>query len=386
MILFSDTNMAETLRKKCDKATKRIWIVSPFVGGASDIDCILGANWKNKDIDRRLILDAVSGSMPKATITSFFNSGIQMKSLHGVHAKIYLVDDWCMLTSANLTGSAFSKRLEIGTVVESTEDIAEIVETFNTWWEMSTNVNPESIVNEIVTNNNFKKLIDLPALSPDATIEKKEFERKKLNVGEYRIDGVLLKQGLGYWSRPCLLLRCVTDNDPFSGYSFVAIYDSKIIALYNIYLQKLGKNSLGYEECEKMPANLRYISHMKSKQYTLGVPYVRFYLENVSPGTYTASSYVDNYDGWEYDCASPYPIPTGEWRIDKQLEAAWLRNPFPEDAYPVQHFNIEVHIWCESPDVKVEDIEFEKIRDYMIADFYRKYNPGLFPPKKNRKH
>lgn len=386
MILFSDTNLAEILRKRCDKATKRIWIVSPFVGGTNDIDCILGTNWKNNEIDRRLILDAVSGSMPKATITSFFNSGIQMKSLHGVHAKIYLVDDWCMLTSANLTGSAFSKRLEIGTVVDSTEDIAEIVETFNKWWEMSTNINSESIVNEIVTNNNFKKLTDLPALSSKPITEVSELEQKILNVGEYRVDGVFLKHSMGYWDRSCLLLHCVTDNDIFSGYSFVAIYDSKIIACYKVYLQELGKNSLGYEECKKMPTNLRYISHMKSKQYALGVPYVRKYLENVSPDTYTASSYVDNYDGWEYNCASPYPIPTGEMWIDKQLEAAWQHNPFPEDAYPVKHFDIEVHICCESPDTKVEDAEFDTIRDYMIADFYCKYSPNLFPPKKNRKH
>lgn len=381
MILFTDTNMAEALRAKCDSAKNRIWIVSPFVGDANDVDCILGKNWRNSDIDRKLLFDSISGSMPKETFESFNTFGIQIRSLHSIHAKIFIVDDWCLISSANLTGSAFSKRHEIGTVIDSSIDLNIILEKFNLWWNTSDSVTGFQNINQIVTKNNFKKICNLPQ-STSLAIKTDYPNKRLLKPGEYIINGINLWTNV--CMRKCLLLKCTTDNDVFSCDCFVAIYDKEIINKYNSYLTSKGTMVLNYEQCQELPNNLRYINYMKKKVFTLPKPHVRRYVNAVSNGTYGV---LDNYDGWEYDCAMSQPPPkTGMWWIDEIEEKAWLENPFPLEAIPAQHLNINVHIRCNPNDKNIDDEEFERIKNYMLEDFYTEYTPDKFPHRRNRMH
>lgn len=132
-MIYSYSSLASTLRAHCDNAEHRIWICSPFIGGEKDILRIIGGSWRRSDIDFKVITDIETGFIRQDTFDEFnSNHPRSIKSLKGLHAKVYIVDDWCLVSSANLTGTAFSKRYEIGT-----DDVSVIdVESFyNALWD-----------------------------------------------------------------------------------------------------------------------------------------------------------------------------------------------------------------------------------------------------------
>lgn len=134
MVLF-DERMVKTLRDHCDSAQKRIWIASPFIGHLNDIERILGIQWKiNKRLDCKILTDVDTGFILEDTFSAFKSAGMKIKSLLSLHAKIYIIDDWCLITSANLTGTAFSMRYEVG---EDSSDVGDVEKLFLTWWNLA---------------------------------------------------------------------------------------------------------------------------------------------------------------------------------------------------------------------------------------------------------
>lgn len=134
---------------------------------------IIGGSWKRSDIDFRVITDIETGFIRKDTFDEFIsNHPDSIKSLKSLHAKVYIVDDWCLVSSANLTGTAFSKRYEIGT---DDVDLTEVESFYNSLW-----VNRKS---KLVTSwskgkrqtqvefedgtDDYDKLTSLPAYSAD---------------------------------------------------------------------------------------------------------------------------------------------------------------------------------------------------------------------------
>lgn len=83
-------------------------------------------------VNCRILTDIDAGFIREDTFKEFKKYNVEMKSLRSLHAKIYIVDDWCLVTSANLTGTAFRCRHEIGI---STSDSKEIIATFERWWK-----------------------------------------------------------------------------------------------------------------------------------------------------------------------------------------------------------------------------------------------------------
>ncbi len=68
-----------------------------------------------------------------------------VKTLRGLHAKIYIVDDQAIVTSANLTETAFTKRREIGILLGATES-NEIITIVNTWWDnFASEISPDTV-------------------------------------------------------------------------------------------------------------------------------------------------------------------------------------------------------------------------------------------------
>ena len=130
MVLYEQT-LIDTLRQKCDNAKRRIWIASPFIGAIKDIHKIIGGKWMLPSIDCRILTDIEAGFIRKDSIEEFTNYQIQIKSLFGLHAKVYIVDDWCLVTSANLTGTAFLCRYEMGI---SLDEVKDVESRFLKWW------------------------------------------------------------------------------------------------------------------------------------------------------------------------------------------------------------------------------------------------------------
>jgi hypothetical protein len=129
--------LVNELRRICDSAKNRLWIAVPFIGKLNSVSKIIGTNWiSKKDFSFRLLTDTNEFSnFNSETINAFFNSG-EIRNLPGLHAKIYIIDDICLLTSANLTNTAFTKRHEFGVFLDI-KNSENAIELFADWWGKS---------------------------------------------------------------------------------------------------------------------------------------------------------------------------------------------------------------------------------------------------------
>src|SRR5512134_1631562 len=112
-ILFGE-KLAQTVRAVMDKATRRTWVAAPFVGPwGSGIRRVLGVSWRTAAKDVRLLTDVEGGRASRKTLELFSGLGA-VRSLTGLHAKLFIADDDAILTSANLSQMAFERRYEVG--------------------------------------------------------------------------------------------------------------------------------------------------------------------------------------------------------------------------------------------------------------------------------
>ena len=170
--ILSGQSLVDTLREHCDQAKERIWIASPYIGTFKDIQKIIGGQWMRSHIDFRVLTDVESGFIRRDTYAQFKESpNTEIRSLLSLHAKIYLIDNWCLLTSANLTGMAFSARHEVGQVVSSLE---QVVKLFDQWWRKALAVSslPKSLPKSLADkedSNKYKVLYKLPKYTSGAS-------------------------------------------------------------------------------------------------------------------------------------------------------------------------------------------------------------------------
>ena len=163
--ILSGQSLVDTLREHCDQAKERIWIASPYIGSFKDVQKIIGDNWMLSHIDFRVLTDVESGFIRRDTYAQFKESlNTEIHSLLSLHAKIYLIDDWCLLTSANLTGMAFSARHEVGQVVSGIE---QVVTLFDQWWKKAQAVSslppsPSKTLTNREDSIKYKALYKLP--------------------------------------------------------------------------------------------------------------------------------------------------------------------------------------------------------------------------------
>ena len=171
-IILSGQHLVNALREHCDQATKRIWIASPYIGTFKDVQKIIGGNWMRSHVDFRVLTDVESGFIRHDTYTQFKESpNTEIRSLLSLHAKIYLIDDWCLLTSANLTGMAFSARHEVGQVVSGIE---RVVTLFDQWWQKAQAVSslppsPSKTLTNREDSIKYKALYKLPKYTSGAS-------------------------------------------------------------------------------------------------------------------------------------------------------------------------------------------------------------------------
>jgi hypothetical protein len=169
MILYG-TNLVQTIREEFDKAEKRIYIAVPFIGDWNAVKKIMGTNWiSNNGLEMKVLTDIGNdGFINGETIKQFLHRG-QVRTLAGLHAKIYIADNSVFITSANLTATAFSKRYEICEFFKIS-DSHEITDVFEQWWKKGKKVESSwqpdprrgQSENEAGNISGLKKLWDLP--------------------------------------------------------------------------------------------------------------------------------------------------------------------------------------------------------------------------------
>jgi phosphatidylserine/phosphatidylglycerophosphate/cardiolipin synthase-like enzyme len=138
--------LAMTLRKLSERATQRVWIVSPYIGRWPAVSALLGGTWwLGSTVTLQVITDvSEAGNVHRGTLLRLLNRGL-VKTLPGVHAKIYIVDDQAIVTSANLTQTTFTKRREIVVLLEGRE-ATDTIGLFKTCWDtLAQELAPESI-------------------------------------------------------------------------------------------------------------------------------------------------------------------------------------------------------------------------------------------------
>lgn len=170
--ILSGQSLVNTLREHCDQAKERIWIASPYIGTFKDVQKIIGGNWMRSHIDFRVLTDVESGFIRRDTYAQFKESpNTEIRSLLSLHAKIYLIDDWCLLTSANLTGMAFSARHEVGQVVSG---LQQVITLFDQWWKEAQAVSslppsPSKTIADKEDSTKYKELYKLPKYTSGAS-------------------------------------------------------------------------------------------------------------------------------------------------------------------------------------------------------------------------
>lgn len=130
MTVCSGRELSNVLRNACDPVQHRLWIASPYIGAWHNVRRLLGNAWWAESIEVRLLTDE-DGCPNGDTLRRFMQRG-PIYHLPGLHAKIYIADDKVLLTSANLTGAAFSKRHEIGIMLQG-QDAARVTSLYETW-------------------------------------------------------------------------------------------------------------------------------------------------------------------------------------------------------------------------------------------------------------
>jgi hypothetical protein len=140
MQILHGENLVKELRRLADNVEERLWIAVPYIGNPVAMRKILGRRWfDSPSVSVKLLTDTSDLAYIDAKTIQYFHKKGEVRTLTGLHAKIYIIDNDCLITSANLTGTAFSKRHEIGILCDSSE-AKKVITTFDTWWKMSKNV------------------------------------------------------------------------------------------------------------------------------------------------------------------------------------------------------------------------------------------------------
>ncbi len=136
MEIVEGKDLVTALRSAVDLARDRLWMASPYIGGwPGNVRRIIGTHWQQSVKDVRLLTDVDERGFRLNTLKQFFRRG-SVRTLAGLHAKLYIADDFVLLTSANLTGTAFSKRYEAGIVLTG-RHADHTASLFQQWWKLA---------------------------------------------------------------------------------------------------------------------------------------------------------------------------------------------------------------------------------------------------------
>jgi len=126
--------LGKRLRELSESAKDRAWIVSPYIGRWPAVKSLLGSSWwKGSSLQLQVITDvSCATNVNRGTLSKLVSRGA-VRSISGVHAKIYIFDNRAIITSANLTETAFTKRREIGVLLDEAE-AKDAIKLFVTWW------------------------------------------------------------------------------------------------------------------------------------------------------------------------------------------------------------------------------------------------------------
>lgn len=197
MQIESAEGLSRKLRSLADNVQHRLWVAVPYVGGWNAVKSVLGLRWRDSDdVGFRLLTDTTNkGWLDRQTIEEMHLHG-KIKHLLGLHAKIYIIDKYALVTSANLTDTAFARRHEVGVFLPPNQS-KDVIRTFEEWWDKEASVPPDGWLKKLAkSSHNAKheepgkdkpsKLYSLPLSPPDRKLVSPPFRDYKAFLNSYR--------------------------------------------------------------------------------------------------------------------------------------------------------------------------------------------------------
>ena len=222
--VLSGKALADALRRLCDAVQRRLWVASPYIGRIDAIRRVLGRGWWDrlpKDAVR-ILTDADERNINVAAINTFRAKG-PVKHLRGLHAKLYIIDDDVLLTSANLTKTAFSCRYEIG-IILSGPAAQDAIAEYEKWWDAATDVSTKQLDRIAAKRGKnvgedaipgLAHLYDLPADPGDITIQPMFADYEPFRTAYRQLSAEYAKFGRAWPNVPLFL-----EVDAFLDYLF----------------------------------------------------------------------------------------------------------------------------------------------------------------------
>lgn len=121
----------EWLAQNARHCRHRMLIASPFVNsGVIQVMDLTPGSVTRSLITRTDLRDFATGASSLEALCMLSKNGVEVSSLGGLHAKMYIFDDTCALvTSANATNSGLRRNLECGLATRDSRIVAQLSRT-----------------------------------------------------------------------------------------------------------------------------------------------------------------------------------------------------------------------------------------------------------------
>ncbi|HID80317.1 MAG TPA: hypothetical protein EYP48_01195 [Ignisphaera sp.] len=118
-----------------NKASKRVWVCTPYIGQRY-IE-FLALN-KRRGLDVRILIRKCIEN--RVVIEKARTLGLELRLLENLHAKIYIIDNQCIVGSLNLTESGIEYNIELMLVIDKESDselFDSLEKAFQLLWTIS---------------------------------------------------------------------------------------------------------------------------------------------------------------------------------------------------------------------------------------------------------
>jgi len=121
----------EWLAENARQCRHRMLVASPFVNsGVIQVMDLTPGSVTRSLITRTDLRDFATGASSLEALCILAKNGVEVSSLGGLHAKMYIFDDTCALvTSANATNSGLRRNLECGLATRDSRIVAQLSRT-----------------------------------------------------------------------------------------------------------------------------------------------------------------------------------------------------------------------------------------------------------------
>lgn len=133
--IISEKAVVDNLSNLAQKATQRIWIATPYIGNFKTVSSVLGRKCQIESFKQgiRFLVDV--GERGNYRALNDIERFADIKTLRGLHAKIYIFDNVAIVATANLTRTSLTKRYEAAVILRKETDVNKVVKIFEEWWD-----------------------------------------------------------------------------------------------------------------------------------------------------------------------------------------------------------------------------------------------------------